>query len=68
MASAAAKNGEHASGAAFFLGLEVQNVRCFGPRQKLDLSDGKGRPKPWTIILGDSGVGKGQEACEGTGS
>jgi energy-coupling factor transporter ATP-binding protein EcfA2 len=43
---------------AYFLSLEVENVRCFGPRQKLDLSDGNGRPAQWTVILGDNGTGK----------
>ncbi|HMZ81298.1 MAG TPA: AAA family ATPase, partial [Acidobacteriota bacterium] len=43
---------------AYFLSLEVENVRCFGPRQKLDVSDGNGRPAQWTVILGDNGVGK----------
>lgn len=42
----------------YFLSLTVENVRCFGPRQTLDLSDGEGRPRQWTIILGDNGVGK----------
>ena len=27
---------------AYLLSLEVENVRCFGPRQRLDLSDGEG--------------------------
>ena len=36
---------------AYFLSLTVENYRCFGPAQTLDLSDGKGRPAPWTIIL-----------------
>lgn len=43
---------------AYFLSLTIKNVRCFGPAQTLDLSDGKGRPAQWTIILGDNGVGK----------
>jgi energy-coupling factor transporter ATP-binding protein EcfA2 len=43
---------------AYFLSLTVENVRCFGPSQSLDLSDGAGRPARWTIILGDNGVGK----------
>lgn len=43
---------------AYFLSLAVENVRCFGPRQTFDLSEGKGRPVQWTIILGDNGVGK----------
>jgi len=43
---------------AYFLSLTVENVRCFGPKVTLDLSDRKGRPAPWTVILGDNGVGK----------
>jgi hypothetical protein len=43
---------------AYFLSLTIENLRCFGPPQTLDLSDGKGRPARWTIILGDNGVGK----------
>lgn len=43
---------------AYFLSLELENVRCFGPRQKLDFSDGLGRPAQWTVILGENGVGK----------
>lgn len=42
----------------YFLSLSVENVRCFGPKQTLDLSNGKGCPAQWTIILGDNGVGK----------
>jgi AAA15 family ATPase/GTPase len=42
----------------YFLDLTVENVRCFGERQTLDLSDGNGKPARWTIILGDNGVGK----------
>lgn len=42
----------------YFLSLSVKNVRCFGPKQTLDLSDGKGRPARWTVILGNNGVGK----------
>ncbi len=42
----------------YFLSLTVENVRCFGPKQTLDLSDGKGGPARWTVILGDNGVGK----------
>jgi predicted ATP-binding protein involved in virulence len=43
---------------SYFLSLTVENLRCFGPAQTLGLSDGKGRPAQWTIILGDNGVGK----------
>jgi hypothetical protein len=42
----------------YFLELAVENVRCFGPRQVLDLRDRSGRPAKWTVILGDNGVGK----------
>lgn len=43
---------------AYFLSLSVENVRCFGPKQTMDLSDGKGRPSQWTVILGDNNTGK----------
>jgi predicted ATP-binding protein involved in virulence len=42
----------------YFLSLELENVRCFGKKQKLDLSDGKGNPARWTVILGNNGSGK----------
>jgi hypothetical protein len=42
----------------YVLSLSVENVRCFGPKQTLDCSDGKGRPRQWTVILGDNGTGK----------
>jgi energy-coupling factor transporter ATP-binding protein EcfA2 len=64
MARAQTKNGTHKNGKTprraptYFVRLEVENVRCFGPRQVLDLSDGNGRPRQWTVILGDNGVGK----------
>ena len=43
---------------AYFLSLELENVRCFGERQKIDFSDDNDKPKQWTIILGDNGTGK----------
>jgi len=42
----------------YFLNLEIENYRCFRERQVLDLSDGKGNWKKWTVILGDNGTGK----------
>jgi hypothetical protein len=42
----------------YFLSLTVENVRCFGRAQTLDLSDGHGGYAPWTIILGENGLGK----------
>jgi energy-coupling factor transporter ATP-binding protein EcfA2 len=47
------------SSAAYLLDLSIRNVRCFGPEeQTLRLSDAQGGPAPWTVILGDNGVGK----------
>ena len=42
----------------YFLSLDVENIRCFGEKQTLDLSDGNGRPAPWTLLLGDNSLGK----------
>ena len=42
----------------YFGSLEVENVRCFAERQRLDCSDGHGNPSQWVLILGDNGVGK----------
>jgi energy-coupling factor transporter ATP-binding protein EcfA2 len=42
----------------YFTSLELESVRCFGEPQKLDLTDGKGNPAQWTLLLGDNGVGK----------
>jgi hypothetical protein len=42
----------------FFLSLSLENVRCFGPKQTLEMSDGNGKPAQWTILLGNNGTGK----------
>jgi len=42
----------------YFHSLELENVRCFGERQVLELTDEKGRLAQWTLLLGDNGVGK----------
>jgi ABC-type uncharacterized transport system ATPase subunit len=42
----------------YFLGLTVENIRSFAAPQSLDLSDGRGRPIQWVILLGDNGSGK----------
>lgn len=44
--------------AIYFNSIELENVRCFGHKQRLDLSDECGKPVQWTLILGDNGVGK----------
>ena len=38
--------------------LDLENVRCFGERQRLRLTDEDGRPARWILLLGDNGVGK----------
>jgi predicted ATP-binding protein involved in virulence len=43
---------------SYFLSLELENVRCFAEKQRLDLSVGNGRPAKWTILLGENGTGK----------
>jgi predicted ATP-binding protein involved in virulence len=42
----------------YFLNIELDNVRSFANNQVLDLSDGNGNWKKWTVILGDNGLGK----------
>jgi energy-coupling factor transporter ATP-binding protein EcfA2 len=42
----------------YFHSLELENVRCFGDRQVLQLTDEQGRLAQWTLLLGDNGVGK----------
>ena len=42
----------------YFHSLELENVRCFGERQVLKLTDDKGLLAQWTLLLGDNGVEK----------
>ena len=42
----------------YFASLEVENVKSFGEKQTLELTDSNGVLSPWTLILGDNGVGK----------
>ncbi|HEV7506747.1 MAG TPA: AAA family ATPase [Thermoanaerobaculia bacterium] len=44
--------------ATYFTSLTLKNVRCFGQQVTLSLCTREGRPAPWTLILGDNGVGK----------
>lgn len=37
--------------------LTLENIKCFGPKQTLSLSK-NGKPKMWTMIMGDNGTGK----------
>ena len=43
--------------AIYFSTLEIENVRCFGERQVLNLTD-NGRPARWTLLIGENGAGK----------
>lgn len=47
----------NATPAVYFSSLEIDNVRCFGGRQELDLTF-NGRPAQWVIIIGENGTGK----------
>lgn len=38
--------------------LEIENVRCFGSKQKIDFTGSDGKISQWTVILGDNGTGK----------
>jgi energy-coupling factor transporter ATP-binding protein EcfA2 len=44
--------------AMYFSSLEIENIKCFSGRQTLDLKDSNGNISPWTLILGDNGIGK----------
>jgi len=43
---------------AYYLSMSLENVRCFGKAQTLDLQSAPGMPARWTLILGDNGIGK----------
>lgn len=49
---------EDTSTPSYLMAIEVENVRCFGPRQRLELGTARGGPAPWTLIFGDNGSGK----------
>ena len=49
---------KHCDTAVYYLSLQLQNVRCFGQQQTLDLRGTSGELAPWTLLLGNNGVGK----------
>ena len=57
-ASASSRTSNVAFAPAYLLSLEMENVRSFGPRQRLSLMTSDGRPARWTVILGNNGLGK----------
>ncbi len=38
--------------------IDIENVRCFGSKQRIDFTDDDGKISQWTVILGDNGTGK----------
>jgi energy-coupling factor transporter ATP-binding protein EcfA2 len=42
----------------YLLSVALENVRCFGPVQTLQLSGPRAQPHAWTVIFGDNGSGK----------
>lgn len=42
----------------YFVGLSIENARCFTATQDLRLVDSNGRPARWTLLVGENGVGK----------
>jgi AAA domain, putative AbiEii toxin, Type IV TA system len=47
-----------ASGCVYFESLMVENVKAFAGKQVLKLTGNDDVPAPWTLILGDNGLGK----------
>lgn len=54
----AAANGGDKPLPAYFKSLTIENVKCFKGKHTIDLSDGKGKPAQWTVILGNNNTGK----------
>jgi energy-coupling factor transporter ATP-binding protein EcfA2 len=52
------KAGESTGKPLYLLSVDVENVRCFGSRQTLQLSGERAKPFAWTVIFGDNGTGK----------
>ncbi len=42
----------------YFTKVEIENIKCFGEKVTLDLTNEDGTISPWTLILGDNGIGK----------
>ena len=42
----------------YYVGLEIENARCFTETQDLRLVDSNGCPARWTLLVGENGVGK----------
>ncbi len=44
--------------AIYYVGLKIENARCFTETQDLRLVDSNGCPARWTLLVGENGVGK----------
>lgn len=44
--------------APYLVSMELTNIRCFGPTQRLEFTDKTGAPARWTLLLGVNGIGK----------
>ena len=42
----------------YYVGLKIENARCFTETQDLRLVDSNGCPARWTLLVGENGVGK----------
>ena len=42
----------------YYVGLKIENARCFTETQDLRLVDSNGGPARWTLLVGENGVGK----------
>ena len=42
----------------FLRSLEIENVRCFSKKQKINFGTSDGSISQWTVILGNNGTGK----------
>jgi predicted ATP-binding protein involved in virulence len=49
---------ENTSKAVYFKSLTIEGVNCFKSKQTIDLTDSKGNPTMWTVILGNNNTGK----------
>lgn len=52
------KQEEQNSQAVYFKSLTIEGINCFKSEQTIDLTDGKGNPTMWTVILGNNNTGK----------
>ena len=42
----------------YYVGLKIENARCFTEAQELRLVDSNRRPARWSLLVGENGVGK----------